>query len=385
MRNMIRIFSLLLVLLLFCSCGKKAPEAAPVTTAPQMDAVIVTVNGQEVLAADFEPYRQKYLTSLSAMGMDASDAESVAYVEDSALSACIQDLLLSQDIVAQGCYTFSAEEEDWMKEMGTAAYENALLDVQEYLRSTLGVAEDADMTKAALTYAENLGVSAENYINVYRDQYASSKYDAWLTRDMPVTDEDVQAAFDAAVEKDKAAFVGDIPAFEAAIASNEAVWYQPAGYRGILQILLPAVGETEAEKLASVQLIVDEIYARLGSGEPFEKLLAEFGRDANFQDEAFLSVGYSVHRQSVLWEDSFIAAAFGEDMEAPGSWSKTPLVSDAGVHILYYLRDVEHGAPELTDALRDALSLQIYQERVDKCLADRLEVLSAEAEVVFPA
>ena len=38
-------------------------------------------------------------------------------------------------------------------------------------------------------------------------------------------------------------------------------------------------------------------------------IIAEYGTDANFADETFYSVGYQVHAQSILWEDSFVAAS----------------------------------------------------------------------------
>lgn len=385
MRKSIRMISILLALLLLCGCGKKA-EAPTTQAAPTqpVDAVVAVVNGEEIRTADYEYYRQQYLASSAAMGVDIAASENLAYLEDAALSACIRDTLVAQDMRAQGCYDFSEEVEKWVQEMGTAAYENALLDVQEYLRSTLGEAKDTDMTKAALAYAEGLGVTAEDYINVYRDQYASANYDAWLTRDVPVTDKDVEDAYAANVEEAKNMFVGDIAGYEAAIASGEAVWYQPSGYRSILQILLPAAGETDEEKLASVREVLDDIYARLDRGEKFETLIAEYGQDSNLKDSAFLSVGYSVHRNSVLWEDSFIAAAFSEDMKEPGDWTHTPLVSGSGVHILYYLKDAESGAVPMTDTIREALSYTIFQSRVEERMSARIEELSAAAEVKFP-
>lgn len=67
-------------------------------------------------------------------------------------------------------------------------------------------------------------------------------------------------------------------------------------------------------------------------------------------------------------------------MAQPGCWSD-PIVSDAGVHILYYLCDSKSGAIEMTDAIHDALSYTLYQEMCQTALAERINELSDSAEV----
>lgn len=371
MRKWNCILVLLLIAALLCGCGAKE-AAAP--TEP-VDAVIAKVNGQEIHASDFEPYRQQYLVSYLAAGEDPADAAGTAYVEDAALTACIQDFLIQQDMQEQGCYTFDEATEAWFRQAGAAAYQDALAQAAEYLRDTLELGDGADLEKAALVYANERGVTEERYVQVFRDEYAAATYNAWLTRDCPVTEEDITAAYDAYVAESRERYGEDVAAFETAISAGEAVWYQPEGYRSVLQILLPAEG---GEKIA------EEIYTRLDAGEDFLALLAEYGTDANCKDESFLSTGYSVHPDSILWDEAFIAAAFGEDLTAPGTWSRTPLVSDKGVHILYYLKDAISGPAPLTDNVREALTYTIYQTRAAACRTARLEQLSENAKVEFP-
>lgn len=378
MRKSIRILAVLLSLLLLCGCGKKETKV----TVP-VDEVIVTVNGQQIRQSEYSPYRTEYMIQYANMGMDMTDKEAVAYVEDLALSACIQDVLVDQDAIAQGCHEIDEENARWLIEAGTAAYEQALLDAGEYLRQTLELDAETDMTQAALAYAAELGVTPESYIQVYRDQFLTSLYYGWLLKDCPITDADIQAEYDARVAADKALYENDAAAFETALVSGEEVWYQPEGYRSVLQILLPAKGETDEEKLASVQEIVGLIYKTLDAGASFESLIAEYGTDGNFADPDFLTTGYSVHPDSIIWDKAFIAAAFSDELTAPGSYTKTPMVTQSGVHILYYLKDSEGGPVPLTDTLKEALSYTLYQQRVNTRLAERLEELSNSAVVEY--
>lgn len=342
--------------------------------------VVATVNGEDLTRADYTDLLARHM-ALYGKQLDLLDPSVMAYVDDLALTAAIQRLLLRQDMRAQGCFDLDAETEAWCQEQGEAAYAQALADVGEMLRQKQGLPADADMTQAARDYAAQQQVTVEDYTAVFREQYASAQYDAWLTREDPVTPEQVDQAYAQRIAADEARYAQDVAAFETALQSGQEVWYTPAGYRSVLQILLPAQGATDAEKLASVAEQTAEIEARLQAGEAFADLIGVYGTDRAMQHADFLHTGYQVHRDSVVWEDAFVEAAFA--MEAPGDWS-APIASDKGVHILYYLKDVPAGAVPLTEDLRGALQYTLYAERCQTLRDARLEELSDAAEVVLP-
>jgi len=225
-------------------------------------------------------------------------------------------------------------------------------------------------------------VNEQTYVDFYRTQYAAENYHQWLVKDQPVTDEEVLAAYDARVAASQTTFENNVAAFENAVRSGTEIWYMPAGYRTVLQILLPAAGDTSEEKLANVQSTVDKIEARLEKGEAFENLIREYGQDAAFADESFFATGYQVHQDSIVWEDAFIDAAFSAEMAQPGCWSK-PFASTLGVHILYYLNDAVSGPVALTDTLHTALAALLYTERYTAAQQERITELANAAEIVF--
>ena len=189
-----RILTLLLTLLVM-TVGAFAEDAETAQT--ETDSVIALVNGEALMNSDYEPVRENYLTSYATLGYDIQDETVSAYLDDLALTAAIQNLLVEQDMRAQGCYDFDEETENWCAEQGQSAYESALAQVAETLNETLEL-EDTDETlqKYALQYAELLGVTAQDYIDVYRTQYATMRYYAWLTQDCPVTEEEIQAEYE---------------------------------------------------------------------------------------------------------------------------------------------------------------------------------------------
>ena len=367
-----RILALLIALLMLCgfSCAESA-----------QDAVVAIVNGENLTYSDYVSIESAYLYQYETAGVDLSDPDVYAYLQDLALTYAIEQMLVKQDMRNQGCYAFTAEEETWFTDMGKAAYDIALQDVCDALRAS-STAEDEVMVYA-LAYAKSLGVTEATYVDYYRTQYAAARYYEWLTQANPVTDADVISAYAERVTKSELLYAGDIAAFETALNNGLEVWYKPAGYRSILQILLPAEGATGEEKLSSVQPTVDAIYARLENGETFQALMAEYSIDANFDNEAFLSTGYQVHPESVIWEDAFVNAAFSAEMSTPGAVSQ-PFASDIGVHILYYLCDSATGAIELTEEVHTALASAIYTERYTAAQADRIQQLADTADIIFP-
>ena len=342
---------------------------------------ILDINGEELRYSTYVTYLTQYQQLLSG-AYDETDETQAAYIEDLALTTAIQDMLIEQDMRAKGCYDFDEETENWIQAQGQTAYETALTNVGETLRAELGYSDEEDMSSFALSYAKALGVTAEDYIAVYRKQRAMVNYYTVLLGDNPVTEDAIQSAYETNVAASKERFEGDAAAFETALYSGKEVWYKPEGYRSILQILLPAEGDTDEARLESVQATVDAIDERLNAGESFQTLMAEYNTDVAFYDADFLTVGYQVHRDSVVWDEKFVAAAFSERMAQPGCWSD-PIVSDAGVHILYYLCDSKSGAIEMTDAIHDALSYTLYQDMCSGALSARLNELSDSAEVVL--
>lgn len=187
-----RILSLLLALMMM-TAGAFAEDAETAQT----DAVVALVNGEALMSSDYESVRENYLTSYAALGYDIQDETVSAYLDDLALTAAIQNLLVEQDMKAQGCYDFDEETEKWCAEQGQTAYESALAQVAETLNETLELEDENEtLQKYALQYAELLGVTAQDYIDVYRTQYATMLYYAWLTQDCPVTEEEIQAEYE---------------------------------------------------------------------------------------------------------------------------------------------------------------------------------------------
>lgn len=349
------------------------------------DRTVVTVNGDAISQSELDAMINTISERMTQYGIDGTDESVLGIIQMAALEELVDDRLLTQDMTAQGCYDMSENEESAISAAAQASMDNLLQQYEAYFTAYLGGTEDADLTAADLAqaYLSGNGYTLEYLENYYRNALASEKYEQWLMEGEPnVTEEDIQEGYIQRVEKSKAAYENDIPAFETALSNGQEVWYRPGGYRAILQIMLSAQGEDDAAKLASVQEKTDAIYARLEQGERFETLIAEYGEDSAFDSESFYESGYQVHLDSVSWEAAFVEAAFGVDMQEPGDYSQ-PVVFGDNVHIFYYLKDIPAEAVELTDELAAALGEELDGERATLKMEARLEQLKETAQIVY--
>lgn len=342
------------------------------------NGVAFRLNGEPVYQADIDAAVSDLTRSMSQYGLDVTDAEIAGVIAQVAQKQLMDDILLAQDMTAQGMYIFTQEDETAIQAAVEAAQKALLAEYAVYYAEQT---EDEAELKAALEADGYTATALENY---YRNAMASERYEAWLIRDEPpIGDEELQATYQQRVSESKSLYAQDVAAFETALASGQQAWYRPGGYRAVLQIMMSAQGETDEQRLAAVAERTEAIYTRLEDGEPFESLIAEYGEDSAFANADFAKTGYQVHAESILWEDAFVAAVFSDELSQPGDVSQ-PVVFGGNVHILYYLKDVDAGAVELTDALAQALRTELIYERADARMSERLEELNAQAELVYP-
>lgn len=303
--------------------------ACSVPALAEDDSAVVTVNGDAIFQSELDTMIDSVSGRMSQYGIDGTDDSVLEIIRDLALQELVDDRLLTQDMTAHGCYDMSEEDDASITASAQAAMDTLLQQAERYFASYLDGAEDDGLSaeKLAETYMTSSGYTLEYMENYYRNAMASQKYEQWLMDGEPeITQQDIQAGYEQRVESGKSAYGSDIAAFETALASGGEVWYRPDGYRAVLQIMLSASGEDDESRLASVKEKTDDIYARLDKGESFQSLIAEYGEDTAFDDEEFYRTGYQVHQDSILWEDAFIQAAFGQDMQSPGDYTQPVVV-----------------------------------------------------------
>nr|MBR4281189.1 peptidylprolyl isomerase [Clostridia bacterium] len=399
MNKITRLLALVMALLM-CMLPALA-ETAP-------EDVLATVNGAAVTRAEYEKYLVQLENTYYNYGYD------VAVLKQLALEMAVEYKLLDKMIADNGL-EMTAEE---LADAAQLAREDFYLQVDEivayYASYGLGDISTeegyAALLLQVLAELESMGVTEESYIADVQESMAYRKAYDWIVRDVVVAEEDVRARYDELVEADRVAYKNDVEGYEYMQQLNQMylaygmadyyvdVYYVPAGYRLVTHILLEAdeaaldayvaakeAGDAEAlasaeqAVLASVQPTVDEINARLAEGESFNDLILEYTTDTGMADAASIASGYEVHPQSTMWVTEFRDASFTVDKVGDVT---APVVTDYGVHIIYYMADIG-GAVAYTDDVRLLLEEELLYSLQSTCYSHKLAELKAAAEIVY--
>ena len=110
--------------------------------------------------------------------------------------------------------------------------------------------------------------------------------------------------------------------------------------------------------------------------------MAEYGEDDGMKEEPNMTTGYYVRADSTLWDANFTAGAMA--LESVGDYSKTPVISTSGVHIIYYNSDVMPGAVSLDDVY-DALYAEKLSANQNEYMLAKIEELTNAVNPVYYA
>lgn len=129
---------------------------------------------------------------------------------------------------------------------------------------------DEEARLSTIAYIEqNMGVNEEIYKNYALSDYMQNQLFDHITKDVVVSDEDIKAAYDDAVEQDQASYTEDPAAYGSAVLNGEDVYWVPEGYRTVKHILISNPDEKESElidleaKLDDVNMAIEDLM-----GEP---------------------------------------------------------------------------------------------------------------------
>jgi PPIC-type PPIASE domain. len=418
MKKHIRFTLLILALLIVLSgCGKskdKDVNAAPSPTSAQNENVQETAppaaetdegTAQELpeTAEAESASGRSLLMTVGDVGVYAEDVSYIAYqlyslgrAEDPYQYTQALNYWLLNSVSAE--VLAGPETEELLGEDYAALREGYIQEYNGYLNEyaqSMYEEGDTDETKAekyrlAQKEYEDQGLDENSY--VYKS-LALDAMDEWIARNvseekLTVSDEDILARFGEYAQMDKTYFEDAVTMYEYyTMMSGYESYYQPAGYRGILHILLSsdealleayANAATDDEKEAARQALIDaskaeldDIYASFASGVSFEELIGRYNTDPGMTGSA-LTEGYPVHKDSITYMEEFTQGAFSDKMLAPGDISD-PVVTEYGVHVLYYLRDIPEGVVEMTEEISAEIALEIRTGLVQDAVTEAMK------------
>ncbi|MBO4379361.1 MAG: peptidylprolyl isomerase [Clostridia bacterium] len=396
---------------------EEAPTAVPAATEipaeepaelPDGSTVLATA-GETVITVDDAEY-YAYLLYYYGYTEDYPDY-------DQAIDYLVQQAVINKHVHDAGYDVFTEEEQTAFQNEAAAEFEEMLNDyVESYL--TEDTAESrATLHEQAIEYYNSLGYTQQSIADELMLSEARERLEADLANNYLPTDEEIDDVFQLYGAQYQQAYEGNVAMYEyyTQYYGYES-WYVPEGYRSVIHILLEAddelltafidaqsaweeVGSDEnadAETLAAAKTALDEaraaviasrqddidaIYTALEQGESFQNLIAAYGTDPGMQDEATLAAGYQVHPESILYDSAFTEGAFQEKMQMIGDVSD-PVVSQFGIHILYYLNDVPGGLI-MTDEIRGEIEEYLISDQLNSAYAEAYSTWLENIEITY--
>ena len=357
---------------------------------------------------------------------------------DEAIQSCIQEGLIEMKLRDVGKNNFTDEEEETLRATALSQYEAIWQGIWQRVKQS-----DQGFTEAQVTeFLQEQGYSSEAIFEALKSNERFHRAVELFCPTLTLTEDMVEKYYEAQfLLPDRQRYENDLELYEQEIlAGNNESFYTPEGYRAIQQVLLEypeevdsalrnenarvnmamqivaetaqkvseaaltgdswdnvagpradyekAVKELTAAKQAynekrerlTMPLIrdtVEAINAEIDAGIDINTIINRYSTDRNEQN--LDKGGYPVHPDSKNWPPEFLEAA--GKLEKPGDLSG-PVLTDMGVHILYYAADIPAGSHELTEEERQLLNtsaLYYYQtQELEKLLEDWMDEYEIE-------
>ena len=291
-------------------------------------------------------------------------------------------------------YRSTAEEE---------AAEDSSIDVETRIEEL--IKEEADY------YYPELNLTASEYLEKMVEDTTKAYYVELLQNSvyepLSVSDEEVQTWYDENVAALKEEYAEDSSLYatdmdEYRLNDGQPVVYQPSGYSNIMHILVAPEGELpeeydtnkadmevmlteagelalgvtesadslvrigelqaeyaklkeandkmEADYYADAKAQIEAAFAKLEAGEDFAAVMAEYTQDKNFiGEDSYAETGMLIYEGAEAWSDSIVEQF---KLLQPGQYSAV-FQDDEGLHIIYYVGDVQEGPVALETVKED--------------------------------
>ena len=383
------------------------------------DDGIVWLNEVQAQYDSFAAQYEAYGMSLEAYGL-------VDTVKKDVVDSAVQTYVLLDKGAELGLDQFDEETE-----AGFTAEAQSELDqyIDYYIENVYPDAEEVtdEMREEAADYWAGNGIDADDIAASLRQNAILEAVRNYAIQDVSVTEDDIQAAYDALVEQNQTDYASDRN-YNSDRSNGAAIAWNPEGYRAVKHVLImfddeqaqlysdlqsqlsslnderdailnPPEAEDAAEEaeatpeprdiadveadIANCGREIEGLYAQLlptaqevieafENGADFDELIEQYNSDPGMQREPTASQGYAVAANSTYWEQAFTDGAMA--IENVGEISE-PVYGSNGIHIIYYLADIEPGETglesvreEVTQTAEDEVFQAAYDAQVQKWL-----------------
>ena len=188
-------------------------------------------------ATDYNLSYMAYIYSMYGYSYDTTDEDNIADIRNSVIDSWIESTVLDHQASVQGLDQLTDEETAELNETIESDWASVRSSVQSYYLSDSEL--EGDELEAAIdAKAAELGYSKDDYAESDRSAYIQDKLEASVKDAVTVTDDELQAELDELAADAKETYESNPAAYGTAVVNGNTVYYRPAGYRNIKNLLL---------------------------------------------------------------------------------------------------------------------------------------------------
>lgn len=284
MKKWIRFVALLTAVTLLAGCNLVGIDA-------ELDAkqVVAKVGDTEITKGEWHEMRDslvsyyEYVYSMYGMTFTA-DETVLESVGQEALDSMVKEEVIKQKAAALGLDTFTEEE---LAEMESEA--NETMDMQRWYYQMMYYPSDdpeaATVSEAVNARLEADGYTTETVLESEKSERIHDRVREEAIKDVVVTDEEIQAEFDAKVEAQKATYDATPTQYASDVSNKADIYYVPEGYRSIKHVLI-AIDEDKQSEIESLEATLsDNATTRASLEKQLTDLTAEPEEGVELTDE----------------------------------------------------------------------------------------------------
>ncbi len=228
---------------------------------PYYDAqVIVEYDGGVVFLDDIleqyagvdSQFSSYYGVSLADYGYDTVYKQLIA-------ETLLQDAVLEAKATELGLDQLDDETMAGLTEEAAANFESYVTSVWDYFASD--DLTDEEIREDCVAYLESMGYTEDALLESLIDNYVSEQLYNYITADVTVTEEDIQAAFDELVAEQEASFADD-STYNTSRNNGDTIVWNPEGYRMVRHVLIKFTDD-QATRYSELQDTLDTLNEEL--------------------------------------------------------------------------------------------------------------------------
>ena len=272
--------------------------------------VVAEFEGGVLLSDEVIPVYNDQLTTQIFAGHSADEVAEATL--NSVLAQMAGDKIIATRAKELGLTDLTEEDLAAIDRQAAENYETQLAD---YVAFVSKGTESRDAAAQAL--AEESGVTLQSVTDSIRQNWWAQKFYDYIVREVTVSDEEVQAYYDALLARQKETFTAYPEEFEYAHQTGEPIVYRLPGYRAVRDILIPfdddvaeeaadlmelvEAGTADADAQARLNALFEpleaparEVQQKLADGQPFTQLMDEYDCDEALREEPMRSEGFYI-------------------------------------------------------------------------------------------